>query len=120
MTASTASGFDDEIDTLTPAEQRAYLSSIIASTQRPAMIVDHLLNLAQLESGHLPIKPASTDPRLIVDGGFEAIRPQPVPPRRCSARFPAPGWALSSLAPSSRGTTAASSWLTAAARAPPS
>jgi PAS domain S-box-containing protein len=73
---STASLVDDELDTLTAAEQRAYLRTIAGSAQRMSVIADDLLDLARLESGHLTIEPADTDLCAIIGAAIDAIRPQ--------------------------------------------
>ncbi len=58
---STASLLDDELDELSPAQQREYLRTITRNAERLAAMAGDLLDLARLESGHLGIDPGSTD-----------------------------------------------------------
>lgn len=59
--SGTAAVFEDELDELTTEQQRAYLRIIASSSQRLSVMAEDLLDLAQLESGHLAVDPVDTD-----------------------------------------------------------
>ncbi len=63
---STAALFDDELDELSPAQQREYLRTITRNAERLAAMASDLLDLAHLESGHLGIDPGSTDLAVVI------------------------------------------------------
>ncbi|GIE28373.1 hypothetical protein Ait01nite_014180 [Actinoplanes italicus] len=52
---------DTELDDMTPDEQRHHLRIIMRSADRLSAMAEDLLDLAQLESGQLAIKPTRTD-----------------------------------------------------------
>ncbi|BCJ39951.1 hypothetical protein GCM10010168_28100 [Actinoplanes ianthinogenes] len=60
ITATTAL-FDEEIGTLDDDGQRKLVHTIAGSSQRLTVLVDDLLDLARLESGHLALHPTHTD-----------------------------------------------------------
>ena len=57
----TAALFDDELDELSPAQQRQYLHTITRNAERLTVMAGDLLDLARLEAGHLGIDPADCD-----------------------------------------------------------
>ena len=65
--SSTAALLDDELDELSDDQQRRYLQVITRSAQRLSVMADDLLDLAQLESGHLAVHPTDTDLGVIID-----------------------------------------------------
>ncbi|MFI5497092.1 ATP-binding protein [Actinoplanes sp. NPDC051859] len=71
---STTSLFEEELDTLTPDDQREYLATISRSAQRLSVMAEDLLDLARLESGHLAIQPAATDLCGIIRDAIAALR----------------------------------------------
>ncbi|GIE92257.1 hypothetical protein Are01nite_87370 [Actinoplanes regularis] len=73
---STLSLIEDELGTLTEAEQRAYFNTISGSAQRMSAIADDLLDVARLESGQLNIEAVDTDLCSIISTAVDAIRPQ--------------------------------------------
>ena len=62
----TAAIFDDELDELSPQQQREYLRTISRNAERLAAMAGDLLDLARLESGHLdgPAASAQLNDRL--------------------------------------------------------
>jgi signal transduction histidine kinase len=72
--SSTASLFDDELDELSPAQQREYLRTITRSAERLAAMASDLLDLARLESGHLAIDPGSTDLAAVIAQAVPAAK----------------------------------------------
>ncbi len=72
--SSTASLFDDELDELSPAQQREYLRTITRSAERLAAMAGDLLDLARLESGHLAIDAGSTDLAAVIAQAVPAAK----------------------------------------------
>jgi PAS domain S-box-containing protein len=68
----TAALFDDELDELSPAQQRQYLHTITRNAERLAAMTGDLLDLARIESGHLGIDPAVTDLADVIDHAVQA------------------------------------------------
>jgi PAS domain S-box-containing protein len=69
---STTSLFDDELDELSGEERRHYLHVISRNAQRLSVLIDDLLDLAQLESGHLAVDFIDTDLCAIIDQAVQA------------------------------------------------
>ncbi|MEV6637304.1 ATP-binding protein [Actinoplanes sp. NPDC051470] len=73
---STASLLEEELDGLLDADQRQYVHTILRGAGRLSVLVDDLLDLARLESGHLAIDPAPSDLVAIVEHAVAAIAAQ--------------------------------------------
>ncbi|GLZ00996.1 GAF domain-containing sensor histidine kinase [Actinoplanes sp. NBRC 103695] len=73
---STASLLEEELDGLLDADQRHYVHTILRGAGRLSVMADDLLDLAQLESGHLAIDPAPSDLAAIVEHAVAAIAAQ--------------------------------------------
>ncbi|HLL69300.1 MAG TPA: ATP-binding protein [Micromonosporaceae bacterium] len=69
---TTAALFDDELDELSPEQQRHYLQLITRNAQRLSVMANDLLDLARLESGHLAVDPTDTDLSAIIDQSVQA------------------------------------------------
>lgn len=69
---STTALFDDELDELSGEQQRHYLHVISRNAQRLSAMTDDLLDLAQLESGHLAVDPTDTDLCVLIDQAVQA------------------------------------------------
>ena len=70
----TAALFDDELDELSPEQQRQYLRTITRNAERLAVMAGDLLDLARLEAGHLGIDPAPTDLAEVIDQALHAAQ----------------------------------------------
>jgi PAS domain S-box-containing protein len=71
----TAALFDDELDELSPAQQRQYLNIIIRNAERLAAMAGDLLDLARLEAGHLGIDPVDCDLADVIGQAVQAAAP---------------------------------------------
>ncbi|BCJ47529.1 hypothetical protein GCM10010168_18870 [Actinoplanes ianthinogenes] len=70
--AGTASLLTEELDDLTPDEQRHYLRIITRNAERLGVMAEDLLDLARLESGHLAINPTASDLSEIIRQALQA------------------------------------------------
>ncbi|MEV6596709.1 ATP-binding protein [Actinoplanes sp. NPDC051346] len=70
---STTSLFEEELDSVSPSDQREYLATISRSAQRLSVMAEDLLDLARLESGNLAIQPIGTDLCAIVGDATHAL-----------------------------------------------
>lgn len=68
----TAALFTDELDELSPEQQRQYLRTITRNAERLAAMAGDLLDLARLEAGDLGIDPAATDLGDVIDQAVQA------------------------------------------------
>jgi PAS domain S-box-containing protein len=73
---STAALLEEDLDTLSPAEQHEYLHTITRSAGRLSVMAEDLLDLSRLESGNLAIRPATTDLSPIIDAAVRAVDAQ--------------------------------------------
>lgn len=73
---STASLLEEELDDLLDADQRQYVHTILRGAERLSAMADDLLDLAQLESGHLAIHPAPSDLAAIIEHTVAAMAAQ--------------------------------------------
>ena len=71
---ATAELAEEELDTLSPHQQRAYLHTIASSAQRLTTLAADLLDLARLESGNLAITLGPADLREVIADATAAIR----------------------------------------------
>jgi len=54
-------------------EERGYLEVIIASSKNLLTLINDLLDLSQLESGHVQLRPVEADPRSVLSGIQDAL-----------------------------------------------